>query len=272
MTDDHAGQVRALLLEERELGEPHVATGRRGSRWRARSAATPGPTARWTRSSAGETHGLSVPISPKIPGRTPVSPTPTVASRDQLVRQVVHGAPVDAGLRRVVGRPVPAAAHDDVQAGARRPARAATPDRDPSPAGVRSASPLPPAARIAGQFLQDDRLVAGQLPVVPARLDVPQGDLGVLVGQGEPEASGGSGRGRSGRAPWRAMLRRSSRPRERRPRSSSTVPDHHQPTPRPARCSAAGERSSIASAVPSPCSRSSSPSPRPSWPPRPPAR
>ena len=36
--------------------------------------------ARWTRSSAGDSHGLSVPISPMIPIRTPDSPTPTVAS------------------------------------------------------------------------------------------------------------------------------------------------------------------------------------------------
>ena len=36
--------------------------------------------ARWTRSSAGDSHGLSVPISPMIPIRMPVSPTPTVAS------------------------------------------------------------------------------------------------------------------------------------------------------------------------------------------------
>ena len=60
--------------------------------------------ARWTRSSAGETHGLSVPISPMIPGRTPLSPTPLSISRDQLVGEVVDRAPVDEGLGRVVGR------------------------------------------------------------------------------------------------------------------------------------------------------------------------
>ena len=38
------------------------------------------PAARWTRSSA-VIHGLSVPISPTIPGLIPVSPTPSVASR-----------------------------------------------------------------------------------------------------------------------------------------------------------------------------------------------
>ena len=32
--------------------------------------------ARWTRSSAGLSQGLSVPISPMIPGRTPVPSTP----------------------------------------------------------------------------------------------------------------------------------------------------------------------------------------------------
>src|SRR6185369_3585576 len=39
----------------------------------------------------------------------------------------------------------------------------------------------------ARELGQDDRLVAGQLPVIPPALDVPQGDLGVLVRQGEPE-------------------------------------------------------------------------------------
>ncbi len=32
--------------------------------------------ARWTRSSLALTHGLSVPISPMIPGRIPLLPTP----------------------------------------------------------------------------------------------------------------------------------------------------------------------------------------------------
>ena len=36
--------------------------------------------ARWTRSSRGLTHPRSVPISPMIPGWTPVSPTPPVTS------------------------------------------------------------------------------------------------------------------------------------------------------------------------------------------------
>ena len=72
--------------------------------------------ARWTRSSAGETHGLSVPISPMIPGRTPRVPHSLLDLADKLVGQVVHGATVDPGLGRVVGRPIPAAAHDEVQA------------------------------------------------------------------------------------------------------------------------------------------------------------
>ena len=59
--------------------------------------------ARWTRSSRAETHGLSVPISPMIPGRTPVVPDPVGRLADELVGQVVDGAPIDQRLRRVVG-------------------------------------------------------------------------------------------------------------------------------------------------------------------------
>ena len=71
----------ALLLEDAAAGPARPADRTawvviaRPVRRAARAAA------RWTRSSAGETHGLSVPISPMIPGRTPLSPTPSVASR-----------------------------------------------------------------------------------------------------------------------------------------------------------------------------------------------
>ena len=40
------------------------------------------------------------------------------------------------------------------------------------------------------ELLDDQGLVTGELPVVPAALDVPQRDLGVLVRQGEPELAG----------------------------------------------------------------------------------
>ena len=146
--------------------------------------------ARWTRSSAGDTHGLSVPISPMMPGRTPVSPTPSVDLPDELVGEIVDRTPIDQRLGRVVGGPVPAAAHDDVEAAGARPASRSqsriTPDarqgqvHQPASAGV--AEP--------GELVEDDRLVARQLPVIPARLDVPQRDLGVLVRQGEPERVG----------------------------------------------------------------------------------
>ena len=185
VADDDARRVGALLLEDPELGEPD----RDSTPWvvmaspvrRAARAA-----ARWTRSSAGETHGLSVPISPMIPGRTPV-PHPVGRLAHQLVGEVVDRAPVDARLGRVVGRPVPAAAHDDVQAaGARRGRRSQAGSR-PTPGSVRSTSAAPAGRPEACQLLEDDRLVAGQLPVVPAARDVPQRDLGVLVRQGEAE-------------------------------------------------------------------------------------
>ena len=80
MTDDDARRVDALLGEDPQLGK---ADARLDAVRRDRHA---GPTdaraaARCTRSSSALTHGLSVPISPMIPGRTPVSPTPSANSR-----------------------------------------------------------------------------------------------------------------------------------------------------------------------------------------------
>ena len=42
----------------------------------------------------------------------------------------------------------------------------------------------------ARELLEDDRLVARELPVVPSAGDLPQRDLGVLVGQRHPEVGG----------------------------------------------------------------------------------
>src|SRR3954447_25905540 len=116
-------------------------------------------------------------------------PHPVLDLPDELVREVVDGATVDAGLRRVVGRPIPTAAHDDVQTRGARDV--------PEPQGIttdagqrqidESASTGSP---IAFELLDDDGLVAGQLPVIPARLDMPQRDLGVLVRQREAEGVG----------------------------------------------------------------------------------
>ena len=145
--------------------------------------------ARWTRSSSAETHGLSVPISPMIPGRTPVPSTPSRDLGHELVGEVVDRPPVDARLRGVVHAAIPAAAHHDVEAARRRdvaqPRRVAPDARErqvdqAAPAGV--AEPR--------QLLEDHRLVAGQLPVVPAAGDVPQRDLGVLVRERPPEGRG----------------------------------------------------------------------------------
>ena len=56
--------------------------------------------------------------------------------------------------------------------------------------GCRSTSDPPPAVAEPGELLEDERLVAGELPVVPSVRDVPQRDLRVLVGQGDPEQVG----------------------------------------------------------------------------------
>ena len=83
--------------------------------------------ARWTRSSWAESHGLSVPISPMIPARIPVSPTPSVASRTISSASGVDRAAIDQRLGRVVGAAVPAGAHDDVESG--RPGEPGEPRR-----------------------------------------------------------------------------------------------------------------------------------------------
>ena len=57
----------------------------------------------------------------------------------------------------------------------------------PTPSSVRSTTVPPPAARKAAELLDDDRLVAAELPVVPAVRDVPERDRGVLVGQDPAE-------------------------------------------------------------------------------------
>ncbi len=142
--------------------------------------------ARWTRSSCAETHGLSVPISPMMPGRTPLSPTPSVASATSSSARSIHGPAIDQRLGRVVGAAIPAAAHDDVQVA--RPRETGQPGRVAPDAGEREVDQAAATGRAKrGQLVQDHRLVAGELPVVPAVGDLPQRDLGVLVGQREPE-------------------------------------------------------------------------------------
>ena len=121
-----------------------------------------------------------------IPGLIPESPHSLLDLANQLVGQVVHRAPIDARFGRVVGRPVPAATHDEVQAAGL--AEALQPGRVTPDAGQRQVDKGATAGRPEPcQLVEDDRLVARQLPVVPAVRDVPQRDLGVLVRQGEPE-------------------------------------------------------------------------------------
>ena len=105
---------------------------------------------------------------------------------DELVRQVVDRSSVDQRLGRVVRPSIPAAAHHDVEAGGAgdtgEPGRIAADTRHRQ---IDQA----PATGLAErrELLEDERLVAGQLPVVPPRRDVPQRDLGVLVREREPE-------------------------------------------------------------------------------------
>ena len=121
-----------------------------------------------------------------IPIRTPDSPTPTVRLGDQLLGQGVDGSPVDHRLRRVVGAPVPAAAHHEVE-----PAplgQALEPGGVAPDAGHREVDEGRPAGvLVVRELVEDHRLVARELPVVPAVRDVPERDLRVLVGQREPD-------------------------------------------------------------------------------------
>ena len=120
------------------------------------------------------------------PGPDPAVPHPALDLGDQLVGEVVCRPAIDEGLRRVVGRAVPAAAHHEVEPA--RLGQAAQPGRVATDARQGQVHEAPPAGRAEPrELVEDHRLVAGQLPVVPARLDVPQRDLRVLVRQGEPE-------------------------------------------------------------------------------------
>jgi hypothetical protein len=108
---------------------------------------------------------------------------------DQLIGQVVHGAPIDQRLGRVVGRPVPARAHHDVQAAGLGVAAQA--ERVAAHAGQGQVHQRAPAASSKrGQLGQDQGVVRGQLPVIPAIRDLPELDAGVLVGQDEAEVGG----------------------------------------------------------------------------------
>ena len=66
--------------------------------------------------------------------------------------------------------------------------QAAQPDRVAPDTGQGQVDQTAAAGRAEpGELFEDDRLVAGQLPVVPAALDVPQRDLGVFVRERDAE-------------------------------------------------------------------------------------
>ena len=62
----------------------------------------------------------------------------------------------------------------------------------------------PPCGGIGTELLKDPGLLADQLPVVPAALDMPEGHLGVLVREGEAEVGGGDGPTDRLDLPWRS--------------------------------------------------------------------
>ena len=64
----------------------------------------------------------------------------------------------------------------------------------------------PPCGGIGTELLKDPGLFADQLPVVPATLDMPEADLGVLMREGEAEVSGGDGPTDRLDLPWRSTL------------------------------------------------------------------
>ena len=108
---------------------------------------------------------------------------------DDLVGEVVDRPAIDQGFRGVIGLAVPARTHHDVEVGRLgqpdQPARVATDTRRREVDDRRSTH-----GGELQQLLGDDRLVAAELPVVPAIGDVPERDRGVLVRQREPESRG----------------------------------------------------------------------------------
>ena len=162
--------------------------------------------ARCTRSSSALTHGLSVPISPMIPGRMPLPPTPSLnsatitAARSSTERRSIER------LGRIVGAAIPAGAHDDVQArGAGQPPQATRVAADAVEGQVDEGGAA--ATAEVAQLIGDEVLVGRELPVVPALLDVPEIDAGVLVREREAELVG---RDRSGDGHDARRHRRSS--------------------------------------------------------------
>ena len=190
MPDDDARRVGALRPRRRAAGRARPARARAWVVIASPVRRAARATARWTRSSCGRQPRL-VRADLADDARPDAGlPHPVGRLSDQLVGEVVDRPPIDARLGRVVGAAVPATAHDDVQAARRRDRPRATAGSRPD-AGRRQvddrAAARGPEAR---ELLEDQRLVAGQLPVVPAVGDVPQRDLRVLVRQRHPEVGG----------------------------------------------------------------------------------
>ena len=184
--------------------------------------------ARWTRSSRAESHGLSVPISPMIPGRTPVSPDPVGRLADELVGERVDGPAVDQGLGRVVGVAVPAGAHHDVEAGRLREPdepRRVTPDAGQGQVDERSRRP-PRGTGTAPRRSPAGRAAAPSSPSGPGRARArSRCARGAASSRGRP---GRWARGRSGPGRGRSVTRRPARARRR-----STAPARRRGAARP---------------------------------------
>ena len=96
-------EVGALGLEDVELVEPDRRLDGVGRDREPGPAGGPGGRA-VDPLLLGESHGLSVPISPMIPARMPVSPTPIGRVADDLVGERVDGAAIDRAPRPGSGR------------------------------------------------------------------------------------------------------------------------------------------------------------------------
>ena len=86
----------------------------------------------------------------------------------ELVGQVVDGAPVDQRLGRVVRRRDTSRSPSRCAARLARASPASQPGSRPTPGSVRSTRLRPAGVAERGELVEDHRLVAGQLPVVPA--------------------------------------------------------------------------------------------------------
>ena len=185
VADHDPTRVDAFLLENGQLERPYAGLRRVGRDREPRAPRCPGN---------GAEDALLGGRHPRLVGpdlAQDADPDPGLADpgrrfADQLLGELVRRAPVDPRLGRVVGVAIPAAAQDQVEPRCR--GQSCQPARIPAHAVERQVA----QGRTAGlaeeaELVEDHRLVAGELPVVVAPGDLPQGDLRVLVGKDEAQ-------------------------------------------------------------------------------------